>query len=116
MTDTQTYAFMAAAAYDERRGSANDDHVMAIESYLDKKMGWTKDERDIWTNTDGASYSDPASGMQADVWTRASGEYVIAFRGTEGSRAGSNDGFRSGDGLLDTSTLDDWSYLPEWLA
>jgi len=34
MTDKQTYAFMAAAAYDERRGSANDEHTKAIEDYL----------------------------------------------------------------------------------
>ncbi len=34
MIDKQTYAFMAAAAYDERRGSENDTHTKAIEGYL----------------------------------------------------------------------------------
>ena len=89
MTDKQTYAFMAAAAYDERRGSANDDHVMAIESYLDGTMGWTKDDRDIWDNPDGASYSDPATGMQADVWTKGS-NYVIASQSSVNRRANGN--------------------------
>jgi len=119
VTTTETYAFMAAAAYDERRGSVNDTHTKAIEDYLldPARGGWNKAVAALgassgWNNADGASYSDPVTGMQADVWTKGS-EYVIAFRGTEGSRAGSNDGFRSGDGLLDTSTLDDWSYLPE---
>ncbi len=87
MPDKQTYAFMAAAAYDERRGSANDDHVMAIESYLEEKMGWFKENRG--GGAAGASYSDPSTGMQADVWTKGS-EYVIAFRGTEGSRTKGN--------------------------
>ncbi len=84
MPDKQTYAFMAAAAYDERRGSANDDHVMAIESYLEEKMGWFKENRG--GGAAGASYSDyPASGMQADVWTKGS-EYVIACQSSERSR------------------------------
>ena len=125
MTDKQTYAFMAAAAYDERRGDENDTHTKAIEDYLldADRGGWRKDYAPDgagpdsgWNNADGASYSDPSTGMQADVWTRAGGEYVIAFRGTEASRLGSNDGFRSGDGALDAGTLDDWSGVPEWLA
>ncbi len=99
MADTQTYAFMAAAAYDERRGSANDKHTKAIEDYLKTENGglWKSDDylpaipSSGWTNADGASYSDPATGMQADVWTKGF-EYVIAFRGTEASRAGSNEG------------------------
>ncbi len=34
MTDKQTYAFIAAAAYDERRGSVNDEHTKAMDGYL----------------------------------------------------------------------------------
>ena len=96
---------MAAAAYDERRGSANDEHTKAIDDYLKTDNGgaWDKDIYEPatpssgWNNTDGASYSGPTTGMQADVWTK----------GAETSRAGSNDGLRSGDGLLDTSPSDD---------
>jgi len=82
MNDKQTYAFMAAAAYDERRGSAGDDHVMAIETYLGTQNGgsWFKENRG--GEADGASYSDPATGMQADVWANGT-QYVIANQNTQ---------------------------------
>lgn len=117
MTDKQTYAFMSAAAYDERRGSENDTHTKAIEAFLKTNDGgnWTKTVGDLAATAAGASHSNPASGMQADVWTKG-GEYVIAFRGTESSRSGSNDGFRSGDGLLDTSPSDDGTDRPQRVA
>jgi len=95
MVDKKTYAFMAAAAYDERRGSANDAHTKAIEDYLETPNGglWRNDAYQPatpssgWNNADGASYSDPATGMQADVWTKGS-ECVVTSQSTEALGAG----------------------------
>lgn len=116
MTTTKTYALMSAAAYDERRGSNDNNHTKTIENFLTdvSSAGWERHQplqTEGWDNTGGSSYSNSASGMQADVWENDAGEIVIAFRGTEASRAAADGDFRESDGDLDAATLADWSFL-----
>ena len=126
---------MASAAYDERRlltsGSGDDQgKIASLENEL-IDSGWVRltgasvgqagSEIDE-ALADDASISDPASGMQADVWSRGN-EIVISFRGTEISRSdpssisvflsslpvGANNDERKDDADLDVETLAAWS-------
>lgn len=113
MPSLEIYNMMSSAAYDERRSTSDTNvgpHVDAIQA-----AGWSK-----WTNApqnaDGATFSGArSSGMQADVWENGN-EIVIAFRGTETSRASHAGAFRNLDAQKDAATLSDWSIAPDWIA
>lgn len=111
MPTLKEYSLMASAAYDERRLVDDSRKIASLEELL-QESGWARvlaSAFDPSAAEDDATFSDPGTGMQADVWRKGS-EFVISFRGTEFARAGANGDPqpRTDDGLKDLSSLVGW--------